>query len=126
MLKILLADDYPDTTNTLSKVLQAWGHDCEIAYDGPGALKLAADCRPDVALLDIGMPGMDGYAVARQLLTMHPGLPIYAATGYGRLIDVIKSKEAGFTGHLLKPVDLTRLRQILASIEMSLHEPCGV
>src|SRR4051794_4298227 len=112
-MHVLIADDYHDAADSLARIIRLWGHSCDVAYDGPASLKLAADRRSDVALLDIGMPKMDGYTVGRQLLTMYPGLPIYAVTGHGRIIDIAKTQEAGFTGHFLKPVDLAALQQIL-------------
>ena len=116
LLRILIADDYPDATESLCKLLKLWGHECAVAYDGPAALRLAMDGRPDVALLDIGMPKMDGYTVGRQILERHPGLPVFAITGYGTAADVQQAKEAGFTGHLLKPVDPAILQAVLATI----------
>src|SRR4051794_22498091 len=120
MLNILLADDLADSAKTLARILQAWGHDCMVAHDGLTALKLAADQGPDVALLDIGMPKMNGYAVARRLLQQYPELPMYAITGYGMADDIQQAKEAGFAGHFLKPVDLQELRKTLGSISAAL------
>src|SRR4051794_315383 len=113
MLRVLVADDYRDTADTLARILKAWGHECDVAYNGPAALKLAGDRRPDVALLDIGMPKMDGYAVAKQLLQQHPGLPVFALTGYGTSADVQRAKETGFTGHLVKPVEIADRKRSL-------------
>lgn len=88
-----------------------------VAYDGPSALERALIERPEVALLDIGLPGMDGYELARRLRRA-PQLGdclLVALTGYGREADRERSAEAGFSAHLLKPIDPAALRRILAA-----------
>jgi CheY-like chemotaxis protein len=92
-----------------------WGHEVHIAHDGPSALHLAEKERPDVLLLDIGLPGMDGYEVARRLRST-PGfadVKLIALTGYGQEADRQRSSLAGFDHHLVKPVDLEQLRALL-------------
>jgi len=114
-LRILVVDDNVDAADTLGILLQAMGHELRLAYDGPGALRAAADFRPDVVLLDIGMPGMDGYEVARRLRAL-PGLEkvmLVALTGYGQEEDRQRSEQFGFNTHLLKPVDLDELQSVL-------------
>ncbi len=93
----------------------ALGQDVDTAYDGPAALELARRRRPDLVLLDIGLPGMDGYEVARRCRN-EPGLEsvmLVAMTGYGKEEDTPRSREAGFDAHLVKPVNLDDLRLLL-------------
>ena len=88
-----------------------------MAYDGASALEAVPEFRPDVVLLDIGLPGMDGYEVARQIRQLLNAQPIVlvAITGYGQEKDRRKSEEAGFSHHLTKPVDPVVLHKVLAS-----------
>src|SRR5262245_45802217 len=89
-LRVLVVEDYPDTRTTLCEMLRGWGHQVDEAADGPAALSSAAAARPDVVLLDIGLPRMDGYEVARQLRAL-PGLEttlLVAMTGFGQPNDV--------------------------------------
>ena len=94
-----------------------WGHEVAVANDGPGALTLAHSFKPDMALVDIGLPGMDGYEVARRLRAASPDRDLYltALTGYGREEDIRLARAAGFDEHLTKPADLDKLRRMLAS-----------
>jgi CheY-like chemotaxis protein len=115
-LRVLVVDDCPDTTAALAILLRCWSHDVRVAHDGPAALETAAGFRPDVVLLDVGLPGMDGYEVARRLRG-EVGLAralLVAVTGYGQEADRL-SREAGCDRHLLKPVDLDALQGLLAS-----------
>ncbi len=98
-------------------LLQMWGHDVQIAHDGPSALARAAEYRPDVVLLDIGLPGMSGYEVARKLRELPgPGRPVLVAvTGYGQQSDRRRTREAGFDHHLVKPVEAGQLQEILTA-----------
>jgi len=99
----------------LSEVLQIYGYATRVAYDGISALELAKSFRPDVALVDIGLPAMDGYQLARRLRQM-PELRatrLFAVTGYGQLADRMRSAQAGFDRHLVKPVDLEELRCLI-------------
>ena len=97
-------------------LLQLLGHVVEIAYDGPMALKTAGEFLPEVVLLDIGLPRMDGHQVARQMREHSWGasILIVALTGYGQDDDRQRSAEAGFNAHLLKPIDLDALGRLLA------------
>ncbi len=109
-LRVLVADDNPDSAESLAILLQLLGHDVRAARSGPEALAVAADFRPHVALLDIGMPGMNGYEVARRLKA--PGEPrvvLVAVTGWGQEEDRRQATAAGFDHHLAKPVDPDRL-----------------
>jgi CheY-like chemotaxis protein/two-component sensor histidine kinase len=107
-LRVLVVDDNLDAAEMLAEWLSAVGHSVRVAADGPTALEIAADFKPDVALLDIGLPVMDGYEVARRLREQ-PGcakMRLIALTGYGQESDHDRSRRAGFEDHLVKPVDL--------------------
>ncbi|HEY4731353.1 MAG TPA: response regulator, partial [Myxococcales bacterium] len=112
---ILLVDDNRDIAVVLGRLLRARGHAVEIAHDGPGALEIARRFRPRFALLDIGLPAMDGYELARRLKKqLGPGpLVLVAVTGYGQQADRERARKAGFREHLVKPIDLERLLTIL-------------
>jgi PAS domain S-box-containing protein len=115
--RVLVVDDNQDATETLELLLQLWGHEVQSALNGPEALARAAEFRPEIILLDIGLPGMSGYEVARQLREL-PGFRdvfIVAVTGYGQDSDRIHSKEAGFGHHLVKPVQPEVLQELIAS-----------
>jgi CheY-like chemotaxis protein len=115
-LRILIVDDYPDLTDSMAKLLRMWGHDVRIALDGPEALRVAASYHPDVVLLDVSMPGMDGYQVARRLRN-DPSMVrtfVVSVTGYGGEEEAQRSREAGCNDHLLKPVDPNILERLLA------------
>jgi PAS domain S-box-containing protein len=103
---VIVVDDNSDSAESMAMLLRTMGHDVAIAYDGPSALRRITAEMPDVVLLDIGLPGLTGYEVARRLRE-HPGgeaVRIYAMTGYGQDEDRRRSREAGFDGHLVKPV----------------------
>ena len=98
---------------------EAFGHEVRTAHDGPTALRVAADFRPELVLLDIGLPGMSGYEVARRLREL-PGLGdavLVALTGWGQEGDRRKAEEAGFDHHLVKPVGLQELQPLLAGLK---------
>jgi PAS domain S-box-containing protein len=114
--RILVVDDNVDAVESLALLLRLDGHDVQAVYDGPAALAAAAANPPQVAILDLGMPGMDGYEVARRLRAL-PGLKnvlLLALTGWAEANDRQRCYEAGFDGHLPKPVDWDALRQFLA------------
>src|SRR5688572_637219 len=113
--RILVVDDNEDVATTLNSLLQTLGHETRMAHDGAAALKAAEEFRPNVVLLDIGMPGMDGYEVARRLRATKRGrrLRIIAVTGWGQEADRRKSREAGFDLHLVKPVEPNDLARVL-------------
>src|SRR5215472_10387604 len=106
-LRILVVDDYPDLTASMATLLRRWGHDVQTALDGPEALRVAAAYHPDVVLLDVSLPGMDGYQVARRLRDdpSQPRTFVVSVTGYGDEGEAQRSREAGCDGHLIKPVD---------------------
>jgi CheY-like chemotaxis protein len=115
--RVLVVDDSADAAESLSMILQARGHQVRTAHDGPAALRAAADFRPEVVLLDIGLPRIDGYEVARRLRG-EGGLKdalLVALTGYGQDEDRRRAEEAGFDEHLTKPANLTVLQDLLTS-----------
>ena len=115
-LRILVVDDNEDTAEMMSMLLGMDGHDVEVAHTGPSALEAAAAHRPDVIVLDIGLPGLDGYQVA-QRLRQDPAMKevlLIAASGYGQDSDRRRSWEAGFDHHLVKPVDPGEIQRLLA------------
>ncbi|HKV08688.1 MAG TPA: MEDS domain-containing protein [Thermoanaerobaculia bacterium] len=115
--RILVVDDNQDAAETLGKILEIAGHEVEIAHDGEEALAAVRKHRPEVVLLDIGLPKVDGYEVARRL-RLEPeneGLLLIAVTGYGNREDRERGKLSGFDHHLVKPVDLQQLQRLLAS-----------
>jgi len=116
--RILVVDDNQDAANSLGVLLRLSGQEVETAYSGAAALSRAADFRPALVLLDIGMPGMDGYQVARQIRQDPALAPIVlvAVTGWGQDEDRRRSKEAGFDHHFVKPVDPTTVEQLLTTL----------
>jgi len=114
-LSVLVVDDNADSANSVAMLLRMAGHEVHVEGDGAGALQSAAKVHPDVVLLDIGLPGMNGYEVARRLRASRGGgdMRIYAMTGYGASEDRDRSKEAGFDGHLVKPLDPTDLMALM-------------
>jgi signal transduction histidine kinase/CheY-like chemotaxis protein len=113
--RILVVDDNVDAAVTFGMLLTDEGHDVHLAHDGPSALEKARQLRPEVILLDIGMPRMDGHEVARRL-RLQPetaNVLVVALTGYGQDEDRRRSKESGFSAHLVKPVDLAALQALL-------------
>jgi signal transduction histidine kinase len=118
--RVLIVDDNADAAEMICQSVQLMGYRAEIAYDGPAALRLAEHFCPDVALLDIGLPVMDGYELARQLRKL-PGLGgvrLIAITGYGQEADRRNAEAAGFERHLVKPIQLEQLREVLdAAVE---------
>ena len=115
--RVLVVDDSITTAESMAALLQLKGHDARVAGDGPNALEIAAGFHPEVVLLDIGMPGMNGYQVAKQLRQL-PGLEqtlLVALTGYGQEEDHRCSREAGFHHHLVKPANLSVVEALLVS-----------
>ncbi len=105
--RVLVVDDNVDSARGTSFILQRNGHEVRLAYDGPAAVAAAQEYRPEFVLLDIGLPGMDGYEVARRLRRDENlrGIKLIAVSGYGQESDRRRSQEAGFDQHLVKPVD---------------------
>jgi len=120
-LKILVVDDNVDSAELLSVLLETEGHKVVVGNSGPAAIDLAVRNVPDVALVDIGMPGMDGYEVARRMRASPQlkHMALVAVTGYGQQEDIEKSLEAGFDDHVVKPVDFETLKRVLRKITES-------
>jgi CheY-like chemotaxis protein len=114
--RILVADDNQDAADSLAMILEMAGHDVRVVHDGPSALTIAQTFRPDTALLDIGMPQLNGYQVAQALRkeTWGAGIILIALTGWGQESDRQQAIEAGFDRHLTKPVDLDALEALLS------------
>jgi PAS domain S-box-containing protein len=113
--RIIVVDDNADAAQYLAEALASIGHDARPIYDAPSAIEVAATFKPEVAILDIGLPVMDGYELGRRLREIPglEGLRIMAATGYGRAADREQSMAAGFDEHLVKPVDIARVEEVL-------------
>lgn len=116
--RILVVDDNKNQALSLQRLLQTMGHDVQVANDGPSAMKLTASFVPDVALIDLGLPIMDGYELARRLRQQPQfrNIVLIAQTGWGREDDRMRAREAGFDHHLVKPLDHQQLVQILAEV----------
>ena len=114
--RILVVDDNVDTAESLALLLRLRGHEVETAHDGPAALKMAGSFHPEVVLLDIGLPGLDGYQVAGRLRRRRRTSKalLVALTGYGQEEDQRLAREAGFDFHLTKPVDPAIIYELLA------------
>jgi len=115
--RVLVVDDDRDAAESMTVLLELWGHEVRIAYDGRDAVGLAAAYRPEAVLLDIGLPGMNGYEVARRLRAL-PGCEnaiLVAVTGYGQDEDRRRSRESGCDHHLTKPVEPAVLQSLLAA-----------
>ncbi|MFN3653537.1 MAG: response regulator [Armatimonadota bacterium] len=129
--RVLLVEDNTDAAETLVEMLELWGHEVEVAHNGVTGIEMAARYRPQVVLLDIGLPGMDGYEVARRLRQLHQNggkkktsakngeMLLVALTGYGQAEDRHRSAEAGFDLHLTKPVDPAELQRLLGTGSLS-------
>ncbi|MCE9603382.1 MAG: PAS domain S-box protein [Planctomycetia bacterium] len=127
--KILVVDDNVDAAGTISSLLKAWDHDVQTVFNGPSALEVVKSFRPEIIILDIGLPGMSGYEVARAIKAdpLSSGIVIAALTGYGQESDRKKSQEAGFDYHITKPPDPHVLESLLVSprldtIEISVNK----
>jgi CheY-like chemotaxis protein len=116
--RILVADDNNDALESLATLLQLSGHEVYAAPNGAAALEFAEQHRPEVALLDIGMPKLDGYEVAKRIRAQDWGqrITLVALTGWGQDSDRRRSQEAGFDSHLVKPLDLDKLTDLLADL----------
>ena len=124
-LRVLVVEDEPDTVDTTAYLLAAAGHCARIARDGSAALRDVQADPPDVVLLDLAMPKMDGYEVGRRIRAMglNPRPLLVAVTGYGAAQDRERTSSAGFDVHLVKPADPELLLQLLARFSMTLRPP---
>lgn len=117
-LRILVVDDNRESAKTLAQLIDLLGHTTKTAFDGPTAIEIAAEYRPDLILMDIGMPDMNGYEACR-LLRKNPALDstvVVAQTGWSEKRHNHMSKDAGFDLHLVKPIDLSVLQDLLADV----------
>jgi len=123
-LRILVVDDNVDTVLSFSMLLKISGNEVQTAHDGPTAIRIAKEYIPDVMLLDIGLPGLNGYEVAKQIRRQPTlnGVVLVALTGYGQESDRQASMEAGFNHHLIKPARLEQVKKILASVADARNE----
>ncbi len=118
--RVLVVDDNVDSANSISELIEMWGHEVVFAYDGFSGLEIARTFKPDVALLDIGLPGMSGHQLAVELKkTLNDDLFLIAMTGYGNKSDRDESKAAGFNVHMTKPVSMGPLQNLLSTLEVS-------
>jgi len=113
---VLVVDDSRDGAETMAELLRVWGHPVEVAFDGPSAVKLASEHEPDVVLLDIALPGLDGYQVAEALRGRPNGgrMRLVAVTGFGAPEDRERARAAGFDEHVTKPVAPGRLKELVS------------
>lgn len=120
-LRVLVVDDNADTVQGFLLLLKAYGHDVRTAHNGVSAVQIAAEYRPHVMLLDIGLPGLNGYEVAKQIRGQPEGqnIVLIALTGYGQDSDRRTSSDAGFNHHLVKPVQFEQLLQILTTVKIT-------
>src|SRR5216684_865010 len=116
--RVLIVDDSADTAESVAELARSWGHEVAVAQDGPTALEVVTRFRPDIALIDIGLPEMNGYELARRLrqISGMETTRLVAITGYAREEDRRAAQEAGFSLHLTKPVDPVRLKKLLATL----------
>jgi CheY-like chemotaxis protein len=112
--RVLVIDDNVDAASTLKDVLELGGHEVRIALDGPTGLQAASDFNPEIVICDIGLPGMDGYAVARRLRDGSPVAWLVAMSGYAAPEDLQRAREAGFDRHVAKPATLEGLEALFA------------
>lgn len=119
--RILIVDDNYDAADSLSLLLRLYGHEVWVATHPVAALQMVGTAAPDLALLDIGLPGMSGYELARRIRQQYPalGLAIVALSGYGRAIDVENSQAAGFDAHLVKPVQIDELERVVRTVHFT-------
>jgi PAS domain S-box-containing protein len=127
-LRVMVVDDNRDCANSTAMLLRLWGHQAIGVYDGPTALSLAREIKPDAFLVDLGLPEMSGYEVGRQLRDS-PGLEdalLVAMTGYGMDADIEHSARAGFDHHLIKPVNDDELQRVLARAATGHGDVAGI
>lgn len=122
-VRVLVIDDSRDLVMVLSHTLRRWGYGVQSAYTGPDGLAAAIQWRPDIVLMDIGLPGLNGYEVSQRLRSdptlekVREKIRLIALTGYVHPADILLAREAGFDAHLSKPYKLDELKQLLRSLE---------
>jgi CheY-like chemotaxis protein len=116
--RVLIADDNRDAADSLAMLLRMEGHDVTVVYDGEQAAAAIDSLRPEVAVLDIGMPKLDGYEVARRVRQGPMGtlITLMAVTGWGQAPDKARAVDAGFNHHFTKPIDIEDLARMLCSV----------
>lgn len=114
--RVLVVDDNEDAAEMLSEALTDLSYSVRKAFDGPSALAVAAEFKPQIALLDIGLPVMDGYELGRRLRESDAEMRLVALTGYGQASDKARAREAGFDAHLVKPIHIDKLQQLLNAL----------
>ncbi len=123
--RLLVVDDNQDAADSLADLLRLEGHEVRVAYSGVAALEMTESCAPDALFLDIGMPGMDGYEVARRI-RQQPGrekVVLAALTGWGQQVDRRRTAEAGFDHHLVKPPEPKEVDNVLSQLKrQAVHE----
>ena len=112
-LRVLIAEDNRDTAESLKQLLRDLGYDAHVINDGESAVPAASALKPHVVIMDIGLPGLNGYDAARRIRARIPGVRIVALTGLDKPADRQRSAEAGIDHHLVKPANPAVLRQIL-------------
>jgi CheY-like chemotaxis protein len=120
-VRVLIVDDNDDAAEMLADLVGSFGYLARAVYDGPSALVAAVQFEPDIAILDIGLPIMDGYELAARLRD-HSTLSrtqLIAVSGYGQPQDRVRSAEVGFVAHLVKPVDLEQVRAVLDQLRQA-------
>jgi two-component system CheB/CheR fusion protein len=117
--RVLVVDDNVDSAESMAVLLRLEGHEAHTLHDGERVVATARELRPDVILLDIGLPGITGYEVARRIREdgMLSGVALVAVSGYGREEDLSRARAAGFDRHLVKPVDFDALHEVLARLQ---------
>jgi CheY-like chemotaxis protein len=115
--RVLVVDDYPDAADMLAEALEMMGHQVVIAHDGETALNVATEQAPQIALLDLRLPRMDGFELATKLKEKHgAALVLVAMTGLSRAEERARATQAGFEHYFVKPVDLSALEQLISSL----------
>jgi signal transduction histidine kinase/chemotaxis response regulator CheB len=121
--RVLIVDDNADAVESMRLLAQHWGHEVFVAHSGPEAIAAVQTFRPETALVDIGLPGISGYEVARNLRPRYPDLFLVAMTGHGRDEDRKAARDAGFDAHVVKPADLDELQTLLSGGHVKANNP---
>jgi two-component system OmpR family response regulator len=128
-LRVLVVDDCPDTTGSCAALLKIWKYDVRVAADGRAAVVIAQDYQPHVVLLDIGLPGMNGFDVARRFRDLPDlgwGVRIICISGYGQEADRRRSREVGCDYFFIKPIDPEHLQKLLEAEQARLRKQRAV
>ncbi len=125
--RVLVVDDMPDNADSLVMLLHAMGHEAHAAYGGEAAVREAESFHPDLAILDLGMPVVDGYEACRRIKEQPWGqdIVVVALTGWGQERDRVRSRAAGFRYHIVKPVEASVLRELIETATHERNEAAG-